>query len=312
MNVVVLFPGQGAQHPGMLALAAEDEVGRDTLAEAAAALDALVPGGIRHLDTPDALAGTVGAQLALLVSGVASGRAIVAVLGPPLAFAGHSVGAFAAAVVAGVLTLEEAVGVVHVRATTMAAMFPAGYGMVAATGLSPLAARRLAEAVSPDGDDLWVANVNSDDQTVFAGRDEALDRLARRAADAGAQSSHRLAVSVPSHGPRFEPVAAILGSQLAPIADRVPVAPCSSNVTGRLLHTATGIREDLARLTACTVQWRDVIAILVESGADVLVQARPGRALATLAARQRPDVSVIAVADTPVRELAASASRRRR
>lgn len=312
MSTALLFPGQGAQHPGMLGVLDEDGAGRATLREVAGCLDDLVPGGLAALDSQAVLSGTVGAQLATLVVGVACGRAVVADLGPPLAVAGHSVGAFSAAVVAGVLDLDEAIRIVHLRAEEMERLFPTGYGMSAVTGLSPLSAQRLAGDLDPAGEDLWLANVNSDDQTVFAGCHEALDRLTPAAAAAGARAVHRLAVPVPSHGPPLAPVVDVLVSALSTVPERDHPLPCSSNVSGGLLRSSAAVREDLAELTARPVQWRDVMAILVESGADTLVQVRPGRVLAALAAGQHPDVGVMAVEDTPRRELAARFRERRR
>lgn len=311
MRPALLFPGQGAQRPGMLQPLREEAAGQETLAQAAGVIDELTGVPIDWLDSAEVLAGTVGTQLALLVTGVASGRAIVRELGRPYAVAGHSVGAFAAAVIAGVLSLEEAIRVVHVRAQTMEGLFPSGHAMTAVTGLSPLAACRLAVDIDPAGDRLWVANVNSDDQTVFAGCLDALDQLEARAAGAGARRILRLAVSVPSHGVAMAPVVDALVPLLAAIDDRPGSLPCSSNVTGRLLHTAAAVREDLALLSAQPVQWRDAVAILVESGIDAFVQARPGRALVDLAARQLADVASIAVCDTPAAELAAWAARQR-
>lgn len=304
MKVAVLFPGQGAQHPGMLGPLEDDPSGLHTLTEAAGPIREAIGLGIEDLDSPEVLAGTVGTQLALLITGIGSGRAIVAEIGPPFAVAGHSVGAFAAAVVAGVLTLDQGVRAVRLRAEMMERLFPSGYGMAAVTGLSPLAATRLGEELGVAEDELWVANVNGDDQTVFAGTDGALDRLAERGAVAGARSVRRLAVGVPSHGVALRPVADALAGLFAAVEDRPSPVPCSSNVTGRLLHTSAAIRADLALLTARSVQWRDAVAILVESGAGALVQARPGRVLVDLATRQCPHVPAFAASDTMVGGLA--------
>ena len=99
MSVAFVYPGQGAQLPGMLSdLPPVPEVGQ-TLAEAGQ----LIPGGIGMLDSAPSLAETVPSQLALLVCGVAAARALAARGAAPDIVAGHSVGAFAAAVAAGAL-----------------------------------------------------------------------------------------------------------------------------------------------------------------------------------------------------------------
>ena len=122
MKVAYLFPGQGAQEPGMLHALPDHPAVAATLAAA---------------PTPDdaaALRSTVTAQTALYLAAVASARALAAEGVEPDVVAGHSVGTFAAAVVAGVLTFEEALTAVHLRATMMERAFPSGYGMVAVVG----------------------------------------------------------------------------------------------------------------------------------------------------------------------------------
>ena len=77
--------------------------------------------------------------------------------------AGHSVGAFAAAVTAGVLTLAEALAAVELRGRSMEQACAQGdWGMAAVIGLPTRAAAELVAEVGTDDDPLWVANVNAD------------------------------------------------------------------------------------------------------------------------------------------------------
>ena len=131
MRVALLFPGQGAQEPGMLARLPASPAAQATLAEASEALGR----DVRALDTAEALAGTAATQLALLIAGVAAARALAAEGVGPDVVAGHSVGAFAAAVTADVLALGDAVRAVALRGALMAAAYPQGYGMAAVIGL---------------------------------------------------------------------------------------------------------------------------------------------------------------------------------
>ena len=130
--IAFLYPGQGAQHAGMLADLPDSAAARRTLEEAADLLPAI--GG---LDTAEALASTTNAQLALLICGVATARTLADEHGvSPDIVAGHSVGAFAAAVGAGVLTFSEAVAAVKLRGDSMARACASGqWGMAALTGL---------------------------------------------------------------------------------------------------------------------------------------------------------------------------------
>lgn len=189
-----------------------------TLGEA----DELLPMPVAELDDPGEQAETVSAQLGLLVCGVAATRALddLGLGARPAIVAGHSVGAFAAAVAAGALEFGEAIDAVTHRATRMADLFPRGYGMVAISGLREAEVRRLTERATKDGMPVWLANVNSADQMVVAGESAALGCAVELARTAGARRAQRLAVTVPSHAPILGPVTAELRSTLKKVPHR--------------------------------------------------------------------------------------------
>src|ERR1700748_1724255 len=115
MSIAFLFPGQGSQSPGMLhELLDHPEIER-TLDEVSAALGS----GVRDFDSEEALASSVSVQVALLASSVATARALIANNVHPSVVCGLSVGAFAAAVVADTLSLDDAVELVQLRAEKM-------------------------------------------------------------------------------------------------------------------------------------------------------------------------------------------------
>ena len=111
------------------------------------------PAGLDVLDSAEALQSTTNVQLALLISGVAAARALTDDRGLVPAFvAGHSVGGFAAAVTAGVLTFAEAVAAVRLRGDLMQQKCSSGqWGMAAVLGLRLTAVSALADRVTtPD------------------------------------------------------------------------------------------------------------------------------------------------------------------
>jgi malonyl CoA-acyl carrier protein transacylase len=118
MSLALLFPGQGAQRPSMLAALPDSPAVRAVLDESRSCLDDLGVDSV--LDDAGALRDTTNVQLALLIAGVASARALCddRRLSPRFV-AGHSVGAFAAAVSVGVLTLVEALIAVRLRGELM-------------------------------------------------------------------------------------------------------------------------------------------------------------------------------------------------
>jgi malonate decarboxylase epsilon subunit len=311
----LVVPGQGSQRPGVLHQLGGERGAADALDQAGAWTEARLGRSLDDLDTARTLGGPVGAQLALVIAGVASGRAVTAVLGPPAAVAGHSVGGFAAAVLAGALPLAAALDLVHLRATAMAQLFPTGHGMVAVWGVGEREAGALAERHARPSEPLWVANLNSDDQVVLGGSDAAFDRLEHDPGP-GASRTERLAVPVPSHGEPLRPVAVQLGGAMAHLdvlalhAPALGVAgldqtgggdalavPWASTVSGQLLRRPDQVRADLADSVARTVRWRDVVATLLELGICPLVQTQPGDVLARLA---RGDHGPVAVAHAEV------------
>src|SRR5688572_30177169 len=104
MTLALLFPGQGSQQPNMLHTLPRSPSVSAVLDESRSGLTRL--GLTADIDTPAALTDTTNVQIALLIAGVACARALTEDHGlTPEFVAGHSVGAFSAAVTAGVLTL---------------------------------------------------------------------------------------------------------------------------------------------------------------------------------------------------------------
>jgi malonate decarboxylase epsilon subunit len=152
-----------------------------------------------------------------------------------------------------------------------ARLFPAGGGMVRVSGLPPERAKRLADGIGSVADPLWLAQVNSADESVFAGTGQALRALPERASEAGAHRVERLEGAAPCHGPALRPLAAALAHALIRLPDRRPAFPCAGNVTGRLLRTSSAVRADLALGVATTVRWHDATARLLASGVEPLM-----------------------------------------
>ena len=197
--------------------------------------------------------------------------------------AGHSVGAFAAAVAADALEFGEAITAVTHRARRMAELFPRGYGMLAVSGLREAEVRKIAEQVTAEGYPAWLANVNSADQMVLTGTAAALARGRELARAGGARRAGRLDVAVPSHAPILEPVSAELRSLLAGYPARPLAARYVTISTARPATTSTEILDDLAVSVSRTVRWRDAFGVITELGTRFVLQLPPGRVLVDLA-----------------------------
>ncbi|MBZ3900361.1 ACP S-malonyltransferase [Streptomyces griseiscabiei] len=312
MSLAFLYPGQGSQRPGMLhALPTSPEVA-ETLGEAATALHRIGARDPDTLDTPEALRVTTYTQLALLIAGVAAARVLTEEHGlRPDLVAGHSVGAFAAAVTAGVLTFEEAIGAVHLRGELMRRVCADGqWGMAAVLGLGARDARTLTERVSTADDPLWVANVNAADQIVLSGTATALGRAESAAPGLGARRWKRLEVTVASHCPLQEPVAERLAGHLTGVPRRPQRVPYLTNVRGRRVREdAAAVLDDLARSVARPVRWYDATRVLAELGVTRAVQMPPGRVLARLMQAAAPGTRPIALDDAGIEQVLRTCSR---
>ncbi|TSJ60248.1 acyltransferase domain-containing protein [Starkeya sp. 3C] len=286
-RTALLFPGQGSQSVGMLAALPPHPAIAATLDEASGRLGH----DWRELDTAEALAGTRAAQLALLIAGVATARALAAEAVAVDAVLGHSVGAFPAAVAAGVLDFADALRLVALRGERMARLFPAGYGMAAVLGLPARTLRDLVARARASGD-LYLSNYNAPRQIVVAGAEPALDALCRLAVEAGARKAERLAVATLSHCPLLEPVADALAGAIAAMPVRPPRLLYASARRARVLTEAPAIAQDLARNVAEPVLWHDAVELLVERGMELFLQAPPGTVLADLLVEAHPDMRV--------------------
>jgi len=304
--VAFLFPGQGSQRPGMLHDLPDHRAVAATLDEARDVLDADV------LDTDAALASTETIQLALLIAGVATARTLTDQDACPDMVAGHSVGAFAAAVTAGVLDFGDALRLVRLRGKLMDEAYPHGYGMGVVIGLTERRVRDLLEEATTPGAPVFVANVNAPAQITIAGADAGLDAAINLARRAGARKAERLRVPVPSHCPLLDPVAGELARTLAGTPLHTPAVPYASNRGGRALRDAEAIRYDLATSVAHPVRWHDATGLLFELGARLFVEMPPGRVLTDLATAAFPEARAIAVADAGVGSAATLIARHHR
>jgi malonate decarboxylase epsilon subunit len=279
MSVLFTFPGQGAHKPGMLhALPEHPETAR-TLAEATQALGR----DVLALNSADALRSTIAVQLALLVAGVAMARVLAAHEAAPRMVAGLSIGAWPAAVVAGVLDFADAVRLVALRARLMEDAYPSGYGMTAIGGLTHQQLEPLLAQVHGPDTPVYLANLNAPRQLVIAGRDAALDAVAGLALAHGANRAERLAVPVPSHCALLDEQARTLACAAALVATRRPRITYISSSAARALFDGERIVADLAANMARPVLWADTLRHAWERGARVALEMPSGSVLTRLA-----------------------------
>ena len=278
MSSLLVFPGQGAQRTGML-----QALPADVLAEASDALGE----DVRRLDSAQALASTRAVQLCLLITGVAHARQLQRT---PDFVAGLSIGAYPAAVMAGALDFADAVRLVSLRGELMQQAYPQGYGMTALIGPQLSSVETLLAEIHSPQTPVYLANINADNQTVIAGSDAAMQRVADRIKGNGV--AKRLAVSVPSHCALLDEPAQVLARAFVPL--RAPRITYLSSTRARPIHNPDQLRDDLAFNMCRIVDWRGTVQSAYERGVRLQIEVPPGSVLTGLSRRVFEHGTVIA------------------
>jgi [acyl-carrier-protein] S-malonyltransferase len=284
-SIAFVFPGQGSQQVGMLALAHEKFAAvRDTFAEASEVLGydmwAIVQAGPQ-----EALNLTETTQPVLLTSSVALWRAWqVESLVTPCIMAGHSLGEFSALVCAGALTFDDAVKLVRKRGEFMQSAVPVGLGSMAAIiGLDDAEIDRICAEVT-QGEDAVVSavNYNSPGQVVIAGHKDAVNKAVIVLKEAGAKKAMPLSVSAPFHTGLMKPAGKELADFLSGITITAPRIPVVHNVHAKTESDPEKIRQLLVEQIYSPVRWTDCMQSIIKFGARCIVECGPGRVLSGL------------------------------
>jgi [acyl-carrier-protein] S-malonyltransferase len=278
--VAVLFPGQGAQKPGM-GLPWRDHRSWRVVERAEAALEE--PVGELLLDAPEeAMAKTRNAQLAVLLASLLAWEAVRPAIDTPVAVAGHSLGQLTALVAAGVLGLEEAVRLTARRGDlTEAAADRNGGRMAAVLGASA----EDAEAACAGVEDCWLANDNAPGQVVLGGTGEGLEAAGAAARAGGARRVVPLNVQGAFHTPLMADAAAAIPDELARTRFTTPSCRVVSNEDAVPYDDADEWEGRLARHLVRPVRWRQSMVTLAAMGADSFVEVGPGGVLGPMARR---------------------------
>jgi acyl transferase domain-containing protein len=195
----------------------------------------------------------------------------------PAAVIGHSLGEYAAACIAGILTLEDALALVADRARIIQAL-PGG-AMLAVS----LSADEVAPWLSPE---VVLAAVNAPGLTVLAGLEDAIERV-RVAMEADGRVARRLATTHAFHSPMMAPAAERLAARVAQARLNPPSIPLLSNVTGTWITDAEATDPAYwTRHLLGTVRFAEGVTELLKEPGRILLEVGPGQTLSTFV-RQR-------------------------
>lgn len=295
-KVAYVFPGQGSQAVGMglnlyrnypSAKSVFDEVD-DTLGFPLSRLCFEGP--------EEKLTQTINVQPAILTVSIACLKAAQETSGtlpPPDIVAGHSLGEYTALVVAGSLSLADAVHLVRERGRLMNEAGQIAPGrMLAVIGMDEKVISTICLSAGAE-----IANINSPGQIVVSGAQENLAQFHTLAENEGARRLIHLKVSGAFHSRLMEPALGGLKQAISKCTFSAPSVPVMANVTAQPLTAAIAIKEELANQILNCVQWQRSVENMVASGVTTFFEIGHGTVLAGLIKRINPNVQIINIGD---------------
>ncbi len=282
-----IFPGQGSQHPQMgKFLYSEFPEAKHIFEEASDALSLDLKKLCFDGSETD-LALTENTQPAILTVSLATAAVLSKKLGlTPTLVAGHSVGEYPALVVAGVLSLKDAVKSVRLRGQAMQSAVPVGKGAMAAVmGLTPEQVQYACQKASAaTHSPLSPANYNSPSQIVISGSKEAVDYL--QSADTSTWFSDvkrfkliPLQVSAPFHCELMKPAEDKMRLILEKLSFQDAQIPVVQNFTAKVHRNAKEIRENLIRQVSAPVKWMQSMEEFKKQGQRYCIECGAGKVL---------------------------------
>ena len=287
-----IFPGQGAQYPGM---------GKDFFENSEAAQEMYRSASVvTDLDVEtlcftenEQLNRTEYTQIAMITTELAMWKTALNAGLKADVCAGLSLGEYAALAAAGVMDAADIFRIVRKRGIYMQNAYPSGGGMTAVLGLDgdtvDAACAKVREATKLP---VSVANYNCPGQIVITGAKEAVDQAAEACQEAGAKRCMPLNVSGPFHSALLADAAEKLGKELETVVLNDPQIPYLTNVTAEPVTTKDGIKELLAKQICSPVRWQQSVERMIADGVDCFIEIGPGKTLAGFMKRINKDVKV--------------------
>lgn len=270
-----VFPGQGAQYPGMGKDLYENSAEAKALFDKANEILGFDITKIMFEGTVDDLKETKVTQPAIFLHSVLLAKTVRDFA--PEMVAGHSLGEFSALVANGALTFEDGLKLVYKRALAMqkaCEMEPST--MAAIVGLDD----NIVEEVCASVDEVVVpANYNCPGQLVISGSFAGIDKACELLTEKGAKRALRLTVGGAFHSPLMEPAREELAAAIESTSFSKPVCPVYQNVNAQATSDPGVIKQNLIAQLTAPVKWAQTVQNMIAAGATSFTEIGPGNVL---------------------------------
>ncbi len=279
MKHAFVFPGQGAQFPGMGKSHYENSSFAKKIIEQANEILGFRISDIMFNGSEEDLRQTNITQPAIFLHSVIAFKSIQEF--KPDMVAGHSLGEFSALVANGSLSFEHAVELVSLRAKAMqkaCEMNPST--MAAVIGLEDEKVESICREVeSETGEVVVPANYNCPGQLVISGSIKGVEIACERLKAAGAKRALLLPVGGAFHSPLMEPARKELEAAIQSTTFHTPSCPVYQNVVARGVIDKEEIKENLINQLTGAVRWTQCVKAMVNDGASRFTEVGPGKVL---------------------------------
>lgn len=270
-----IFPGQGAQYPGMGKDLYENSAEARALFEKANEILGFDITRIMFEGTVDDLKETKVTQPAIFLHSVLLAKTVKDFA--PEMVAGHSLGEFSALVANGALTFEDGLKLVYKRALAMqkaCELEPST--MAAIVGLDD----NIVEEVCASVDEVVVpANYNCPGQLVISGSFAGIDKACELLTARGAKRALKLTVGGAFHSPLMEPAREELAAAIESTKFSKPVCPVYQNVNAQPTSDPDLIKQNLIAQLTAPVRWTQTVQNMIADGATSFTEIGPGTVL---------------------------------
>lgn len=271
-----VFPGQGAQFPGMGKDLYENNALAKEMFENANEILGFRITDIMFNGTEEELKQTKVTQPSIFLHSVILAQTLGNAFKPEMV-AGHSLGEFSALVAAKAMTFEDGLRLVAARAMAMQkACEKEPSTMAAILGLDDAVVEEVCSLI----DDVVVpANYNSPGQLVISGSISGIDKAIAALQQRGAKRALKLVVGGAFHSPLMEPARIELASAIEKTKINTPICPIYQNVTALPETNPEKIKANLIAQLTAPVRWTQTIQNMIKDGADSFTEIGPGQVL---------------------------------